>query len=91
MSNAKFTREFSKRYAEDSRWINDNINELTQKYPDHWIAVLEKEVVIASKDLDEVKNVAQKRAAEVGEGQCVYSFVEGLWRFRGHIKVSDSN
>jgi hypothetical protein len=70
-----------KRYFEDSRWINANINELTEKYPDHWIAVLQKEVIIASTDLGEVKRVAQKRVAEVGKGPCVYTLIEAPWRF----------
>ncbi len=83
--------EFSKRFAADSKWINDNINELTAKYPDHWIAVLEKEVVIASTDLGEVERVARQKAAERGKGPCVYDFVEGLWRFRGTPKVSKAS
>ena len=94
MPYAKLPKDFPepkklpKRYFEDSRWLEANINELTQKYPDHWIAVLEKEVVIASKDLGEVKKVAHKRAAEVGKGQCVYTFIEGLWRFHHPVNVS---
>ena len=95
MPYAKLPKDFPepeklpKRYFEDSRWINENINELTEKYPDHWIAVLEKEVVIASADLGEVERVARQRAAEVGKGQCVYDFIEGLWRFRGRISVQN--
>jgi hypothetical protein len=95
MPYAKLPKDFPlpqklpKRYFEDFRWINEKINELTQKYPDHWIAVLEKEVVIASQDLDEVKRVAHKKEAEVGKGQCVYTFIEGPWRFHRPISVSN--
>ena len=75
------------RYFEDKTWLRENLNELTQKYPDHWIAVLEKEVVIASKDLDKVKRVARQRAAEAAKGQCVYRFVESFERFRRAIDI----
>ena len=96
MPYAKLPKDFPepqklpKRYFEDSRWIDENINELTQKYPDHWIAVLEKEVVSASQDdMAEFERVARQRAAEVGKGPCVYDFIEGLWRFRGPVSVQN--
>ncbi|MBI1928190.1 hypothetical protein HYR99_28590 [Candidatus Poribacteria bacterium] len=93
MPYAKLPKEFPepeklpKRYFEDFKWIRENTNELSQKYPDHWIAVLQKEVVIASKDLGEVEEVARKRAAEVGKGQCVYTFVESFRRARSPAGV----
>ena len=71
-----------RRHYEDSKWVNENINELTEKYPDMWIAVLDKEVVIASKDLGKVKTMARKKAREVGRGPCVYIFVESFQRLR---------
>jgi hypothetical protein len=82
--------KLSKRYLEDFKWVNDTINELTEKYPDQWIAVLEKEVIIASKDLGLVKKVARQRASTVGRGPCVYTLVEAPWRFRRSIGISDS-
>ena len=93
MPYAKLPKDFpephklTKRYFEDSKWINENINELTEKYPDMWIAVLEKEVVIASKDLGEVEEAARQRARGVGKGPCVYTFIEGPWRFHRPITV----
>ena len=75
------------RHIDDSNWTDENINELTEKYPDMWIAVLDKEVIIASKDLGEVKRVARKKAAEVGRGFCVYTFIESFERLRGSLKV----
>ena len=80
-----------KRYFEDKTWLRENLNELTEKYPNHWIAVLEKEVIIASKDLDKVKRVARQRAAEVAKGQCVYRFVESFERFRRAIDIRCPN
>jgi len=70
------------RHIDDSNWIIENINGLTEKYPDMWIAVLDKEVVIASKDLGKVKTMARKKAREVGRGPCVYIFVESFQRLR---------
>ena len=93
MPYAKHPKDFPeptklpKRYFEDKTWLRENLNELTHKYPDHWIAVLEKEVVIASKDLDKVKKVARQKAAEVAKGQCVYRFVESFERFRRAIDI----
>ncbi len=93
MSHAKFEKDSSepkklpKRYFEDSKWLRENLTELTKKYPDYWIAILEKEVVIASKDLDQVKRVAYKKEAEVGVGQCVYTFIESFQRLRGSAGV----
>ena len=46
MSYAKLEKDFPqpkklpKRYFEDSKWLRENLNELTKKYPDHWIAIL---------------------------------------------------
>ena len=93
MPYAKLPKDFPEppklpeRYFEDDQWMRAHLSELTQKYPDHWIAVLEKEVVIASKDLEEVERVALQRAAEVGKGQCVYKFIESLQRLRGAVGV----
>ncbi len=77
------------RHIDDSNWVIENINGLTEKYPDLWIAVLDKEVVIASKDLGEVHRVARKKAAEVGRGPCVYIFIESFQRLRRSSKVYD--
>ena len=70
------------RHLDDSKWVRENATELAQKYPDMWIAVLDKEVVIASQDLGEVFRVARQKAGEVGRGPCVYSFVESFRRAR---------
>ena len=79
------------RHIDDSNWIDETINELTEKYPDLWIAVLDQEVVIASKDLGEVFKVAQKKEDEVSRGPCVYTFIESFERLRRSVKVSDQS
>ncbi len=96
MPYAKLPKDFPepeklpKRYFEDSRWGREHIDELVQRYPDKWVAILEKEVVIASKDLGEVEEVARKRAAEVRKGQCVYKFIESSRRFHRPVGISDA-
>jgi len=71
-----------KRFFEDTRWVNENINELVKKYPDQWIAVYDKEVVAAGDNLAKVERIA---AEKEGNGQCVYSFIEGYPRFYWQI------
>ena len=75
------------RHIDDSNWVHAHSNELAQKYPDMWIAVLDKEVVIASKDLGEVYRVGQQKEDAVGRGYCVYTFVESFRRARGPAGV----
>ena len=65
------------RYWEDEKWLEENIVELTRRYPDQWIAVLNRQVVAANRHLGEVNKIAYQREEEVGQGQCVYEFVEG--------------
>ena len=79
-----------KRYFEDSRWGREHIDELVQKYPDMWVAILEQEVVVASTDLAEVDRVARQKTDDVGKGQCVYKFIETPRRVHHTVGVSDS-
>ena len=79
------------RHIDDSNWIDENINELTEKYPDLWIAVLDEEIIIASKDLGEVYKVGQQKEDEVGRGTCVYTFIESFEKLRRSIKVSNQS
>ena len=77
------------RHLDDTKWVDENYTELVQKYPDMWIAVLDKEVVIASKDLGEVFRMAEQKENEVGRGPCVYDFVESPLRFHRPVGVQD--
>jgi hypothetical protein len=56
-----------------------------------WVAILDKEVVIASKDLEKVFRMAEQKENEVGRGPCVYKFIENFRRFRHPGGVSDSS
>ena len=70
-----------KEFWEDEEWVNENYTELVQKYPDQWIAVYDKEVIVANKYLGEVEKVVQSKNFP---RQCVYSYVEGTMRVYGH-------
>ena len=70
-----------KEFWEDARWVDENYSELAQKYPDQWIAVYDREVIVANKYLGEVKKVARSKKFP---RQCVYSYVEGAMRVYGY-------
>lgn len=44
------TKTKSLPYSENWKFIEDHRDELMEKYPEHWIAVVEKEVVAADPD-----------------------------------------
>ena len=62
-----------KRYWEDSKWVRENISEISEKYPNQWIAVADKRVVAAGKDGQKVREKALK---EVQHEDFVIRFVE---------------
>jgi hypothetical protein len=49
MSN-QWSKEI-KAYAEDHKWIRDNLEALLDKYPEQWIAVKNQEVIASDVDL----------------------------------------
>jgi hypothetical protein len=78
-----------RRHIDDSNWAAEHINELTQQYPEMWVAILDKEVVSASKNLGDVFRVAKEKESEVGRGPCVYKFIEDFKRFCYPVEVSN--
>ena len=48
-------------FWKDKDWAFDNYSEWMQKYPDHWIAVVDKKVVAVGKDIGEVERIAQEK------------------------------
>jgi alpha-beta hydrolase superfamily lysophospholipase len=55
------TPEF-KRYWEDQEWALDHYAELVEKYRDQWVAIVNKQVVAASKDsIKEIERTAQEK------------------------------
>ncbi|MCK4615182.1 MAG: hypothetical protein KAU14_10295 [Thermoplasmata archaeon] len=53
-----------KRFWEDDRWANEHYSELTEEYPNQWIAVVGKKVVAYGKNLAEVEKEARKKTSE---------------------------
>lgn len=47
------------RYWDDSAWALQNIQFLTEKYPDEWIAIFRETVVAHGADLDQVLSTTQ--------------------------------
>lgn len=47
------------RYWDDSEWGVQNIQMLTEKYPNEWVAIFEKQVVAHHTDLGQVLAAAQ--------------------------------
>lgn len=48
-------------FWEDSRWIEQHYSELVEKYPDQWIAVVNKRVIAHGKDRAKVKKTTMAR------------------------------
>jgi hypothetical protein len=53
-----------KRWFEDEKWFMQHSSELAQRYPDQWVAIFNKEVIAAGKNLAEVERVAQEKTGE---------------------------
>jgi len=44
-----------KEYWDDNNWANEHLGEISQSYPNQWVAIVDKTVVAAGKNLSEVK------------------------------------
>jgi len=44
----------NKDYWEDSRWANSHLDEISREYPGQWVAIANRTVVAAGKQLDAV-------------------------------------
>ena len=55
----------SARFWEDGKWAHRNYQNLSKKYPNKWIAVLNKKVISFSESLAKVK----KETARIAEGR----------------------
>jgi len=51
----------SKEYWEDSDWALEHSSEISQKYPNQWVAVVNKRVVAAGKVIAEVEKIAEEK------------------------------
>jgi len=64
-------------FWEDKDWAFDNYSEWMKKYPDQWIAVVDKKVVAAGKDVQEIKKIAREKT---GTKHFPVIYVEGRVR-----------
>ena len=70
----KSDEKHPKRYWEDEEWANEHYGELVKKYPDRWVAVVNKKVVAAGLDIKKIKAIARKKT---GERLIPVLFIEG--------------
>lgn len=54
----------SKKFWQDNKWAHDHYQELSRKYPNQWIAVVNKKVVSAGKNLGKVEKESSKKAGK---------------------------
>lgn len=50
-----------KEFWEDAKWAEKHYSELVKKFPDEWVAVVDREVITSGKDLAKVKEEAKRR------------------------------
>ena len=50
-----------KEYWDDCDWAYDHLSEISQQYPNLWVAVVDKKVIAAGKVIAEVRAAAQHR------------------------------
>ena len=50
-----------KEYWDDREWAYDHLSELSQQYPDLWVAVVDKKVTAAGKVIAEVRATARQK------------------------------
>ena len=54
---AKETKEF----WDDMNWAEEHYSELMQKYPDKWVAVVDKKIQAAGVSIKKIKEEAEKK------------------------------
>jgi len=73
-------REDLKRFRDDSRFIEQQEDELTEKYPNKWIAVTNKKIVDINDDFDALLDDLKKK--DIHPGDCVIELLstsEDVW------------
>ncbi len=74
------------RYWQDSEWARQNIQSLTEKYPDEWIAVFGQQVIAHDADLDQVMSTTQAQRL----ASPVIKFIErGIHVYAHHGRFSN--
>lgn len=62
-----------KEYWEDSKWANEHMNEISEKYPNQWVVIFNKKVIAASRSGSEAEQIAREK---VGDQEFVILFAE---------------
>lgn len=70
----KSDEKHPKRYWEDEKWANEHYGELVRKYPDKWVAVVNKKVVAAGESIRKIEEIARKKT---GKKLFPVLFIEG--------------
>ena len=50
-----------KEYWEDSKWASEHFSEIVKKYPDQWVAIVDKKVVAAGRTIAYVEKIATEK------------------------------
>lgn len=58
----KNSNPLPKEFWNDERWARDNYQKLAQKYPDKWIAIVNRKVVASGRSIKRIKAIASKIA-----------------------------
>lgn len=66
-------------FREDQEWALENYQQFMKEYPDQWIAICDKKVVAAGKDLAMVEEAA-KKATGVNSEKIPVLYVEKRFR-----------
>lgn len=54
-----------KKYWEDERWANEHYGDLIKKYPDMWVAIVNKKVVAAGESIRKIEELARKKTRKL--------------------------
>jgi hypothetical protein len=63
----------SKRFWEDDMWARNYYQELSRKYPDKWVAIANKHVIVSGTNLERVE---KKAKAKIGREDFPVIFIE---------------
>jgi hypothetical protein len=50
-----------KEFWEDRDWAYENLTEIEEKYPNLWVAVVDKQVIAAGKVIAKVRKIAEEK------------------------------
>ena len=69
-------------FRKDTKWYRDHYDELLKQYPDHWVAVYNEELVVASLDQDELFAELKKKGPKATKAYIQFlSTKDEMWIF----------